>query len=137
TANLDIAKASQQIAVAQYEKTIQTAFKEVADALAGRATYADQLSAMDRLVSASQKAYELSDLRYRNGVASYMDLLDAQRVLFDAQQQQILARLSMLNNQVTLYKVLAGGWDNGENAQKMAENTQAGDSASGTNQAQQ
>ena len=109
-ANLEVAEAEQKIAVAQYEKSIQTAFQEVSNALAGRATYGEQLDAMTALVAASKRAYELSDLQYRNGIASYMDLLDAQRTLYDAQQQQILARLSMLNNQVTLYKVLAGGW---------------------------
>ena len=109
-ANLEVAEANQKIAVAQYEKAIQEAFRDVSDALAGRATYGDQLAAMSALVNATQKTYDLSDLRYRNGVSSYMDLLDSQRALFQAQQQEIAAQLAMLNNQITLYKVLGGGW---------------------------
>lgn len=113
-ANLEVSQVNRDIAVAQYEKSIQSAFMEVSDALAGRATYGDQLEAMQALVRATQRAYELSDLRYRNGVSSYMDLLDSQRSLFEAQQQEIAAQLAMLNNQVTLYKVLGGGWSSSD-----------------------
>lgn len=127
TAGLEVARADQHIAIAQYEKAIQSAFREVSDALAGRATYSDQLIAMSALVASSQKAYELSDLRYRNGVSSFLDLLDSQRMLYDAQQQQILAQLAMLSNQVTLYKVLGGGWSDldEQNAQQDMRETQA------------
>lgn len=110
TANLRSSKVSKEIAIAQYEKSIQAAFLDVSDALAGRATFGDQLNAMQALVVASERTYELSDLRYINGIASYMDLLDAQRTLFTAQQQEIAAQLAMLNNQVSLYKALGGGW---------------------------
>lgn len=119
-ANLKSSKVSKEIAIAEYEKSIQSAFRDVSDALAGRATYGDQLMAMQALVAASQRAYELSDLRYTNGVASYMDLLDSQRSLFSAQQQEIAAQLAMLNNQVTLYKVLGGGWSQSDE-EKMKE----------------
>lgn len=109
-ANLDSAKATRDIAMAQYEKAIQTAFREVADALAGRATYTDQLRAQTAQAEAEATRFKLSDLRYRNGVASYLDLLDAQRSLFSAQQAVVQTRLGQLQNRVSLYKVLGGGW---------------------------
>ncbi|MCB2070384.1 MAG: TolC family protein, partial [Ottowia sp.] len=80
-ANLDAARAQREIAVANYEKAIQTAFREVADALAGRATLADQYGALQAQAEADRDRFRLSDLRYRNGVSSYLDLLDAQRSL--------------------------------------------------------
>lgn len=120
-ANLEVSKVNRDIAVAQYEKSIQSAFRDVSDALAGRATYGEQLDAMRALVEATQKTYDLSDLRYRNGVSSYMDLLDSQRALFSAQQQEITAQLAMLNNQVTLYKVLGGGWSQIDEEKMSAE----------------
>lgn len=109
-ATLASAKAQRDIAVAQYEKSIQTAFREVADALAGQATYNAQLRAQQAVAQAESDRFKLSDLQYRNGVASYLDLLDAQRSLFTAQQQAIQANLARLQNQVTLYRVLGGGW---------------------------
>jgi multidrug efflux system outer membrane protein len=109
-ANLASARAQRDIAVAQYEKSIQTAFREVADALAGQATYNAQLRAQQAVAQAEADRFKLSDLQYRNGVASYLDLLDAQRSLFTAQQQAIQANLARLQNQVTLYRVLGGGW---------------------------
>jgi len=109
-ATLASAEAGRGIAVAQYEKSIQTAFREVADALAGRATLGEQLRAQRAQVEAESATFQLSDLRYRNGVSSYLDLLDAQRSLFTAQQQAVNTRLLQLQNQVTLYKVLGGGW---------------------------
>ena len=107
--NLEVAQAGRDIAVAQYERAIQAAFREVADALAGRATLSEQLRAQVAQADAEAERFRLSDLRYRNGVASYLDVLDAQRSLFGAQQASILARLAMLQNQVTLYAVLGGG----------------------------
>ncbi len=111
-ANLDIAKAEHKIAIAQYESAIQSAFREVADALAGTATWEEQLRATRAQAEAANKTFELSDMRYRNGVASYLDVLDAQRTLFLAQQGVIQAQLSQLQNQITLYKSLGGGWQN-------------------------
>jgi multidrug efflux system outer membrane protein len=104
------ATAGRDIAVAQYERSIQTAFREVADALAGQATYSEQLRAQQAVAAAETDRFNLSDLRYRSGTASYLDLLDAQRSLFTAQQQAIQANLLRLQNQVTLYRVLGGGW---------------------------
>ncbi len=110
SANLRAANVSRDIAVAQYEKAIQSAFREVADALAGRATLVDQLRAQEAVVEAESARYKLSKLRYDNGVSSYLDLLDAQRSLFAAQQALIQARLLQLQNQVLLYRALGGGW---------------------------
>ncbi|MDW5443130.1 efflux transporter outer membrane subunit [Polaromonas sp. SM01] len=109
-AGLDSAKADRDIAVAQYEKAIQTAFREVADALAGRATLGDQLRAQRAQTTAEATRFKLSDLRYQNGIANQLDLLDAQRSLFAAQQAVVQTRLQQLQNQVTLYKTLGGGW---------------------------
>jgi len=110
-ANLDAARASREIAVAQYERSIQSAFREVADALAGRDTLGEQVRALQATADAEGVRFRLADLRYRNGVASSLDLLDAQRSLFSAQQAAVQARLLQLQNQVTLYKVLGGGWN--------------------------
>ena len=109
-AGLDTAKAGRDIAVAQYEKAIQSAFREVADALAGRDTLGDQLKALEAQALADTRRLKLSELRYQSGVASYLDLLDAQRTLFATQQSLVQTRLAQLQSQVTLYKVLGGGW---------------------------
>ena len=109
-ANLESARAGREIAVAQYEKSIQTAFREVSDALAGQATLQEQLDAQRATRQADARRTELSDLRYRNGVASYLDFLDAQRSLYASEQTLVQTRLLQLQNQVTLYKVLGGGW---------------------------
>ncbi|MDO8450981.1 MAG: efflux transporter outer membrane subunit [Rhodoferax sp.] len=108
-ANLSSAKVGRDIAVAQYEKAIQTAFREVADALAGRATLGEQLQAQQVQNDAEADRFRLADLRYRNGVASYLELLDAQRSLFGVQQAVAQTRLAYLQNQVVLYKALGGG----------------------------
>ena len=111
TANLQSAQASRDIAVAQYEKSIQTGFKEVADALASRNTLAEQARAQSAQAQAERQRFYLSDLRYRNGVASYLDLLDAQRTLFALEQADVQVRLAQLLNQISLYKALGGGWN--------------------------
>jgi len=109
-AGLDSANVSRDIAVAQYEKTIQTAFREVADALAGRGTLGEQLRAQQAQANAEGVRFKLSDLRYQNGIANQLDLLDAQRSVFSARQAVVQTRLLQLQNQVTLYKTLGGGW---------------------------
>jgi multidrug efflux system outer membrane protein len=109
-ANLDSTLAGRDIAVARYEQSIQTAFREVADALAGQSTYTEQLRAQRAVAASENDRFNLSDLRYRSGAASYLDLLDAQRSLFDAQRSSVEANLLRLQNQVTLYRVLGGGW---------------------------
>ena len=110
SATLGSARAGREIAVAQYEKSVQTAFREVADGLAGQATFSEQLRAQRAVADAEAERFNLSDLRYRSGASSYLDLLDAQRSLFAAQQAAVQANLQRLQNQVTLYRVLGGGW---------------------------
>ena len=110
-AALDAAQAGRDIAVAQYEKTIQSAFREVADALAGQDTLRTQLQAQQAQAQAEQERLRLSTLRYDTGVASYLDLLDAQRSLFALEQAVVQVRLAQLQNQVQLYKALGGGWN--------------------------
>jgi multidrug efflux system outer membrane protein len=108
-ANLQATKLARDTAVAQYEKAIQTAFREVADGLVARGTLDDQLAAQQALVTASDKAYRLADMRYRGGVDSYLNALVAQVALYSAQQQLQVVRLTRLQNLVTLYKALGGG----------------------------
>ena len=110
SAGLASATAGRDLAVAQYEKSIQTAFREVADALAGRATLGEQLRAQQAQANAEAVRFKLASLRYDNGVASYLDALDAQRSLFAVQQAVVQTRLAQLQSQVTLYKTLGGGW---------------------------
>lgn len=110
SASLDVATVQRDIQVAQYEKAVQLAFREVSDALAERATLSDQLDARRKLVEASAESYRLSDARYRNGIDSYLVLLDAQRSRYAAEQELIAVRLSEASNRVALYKVMGGGW---------------------------
>ena len=110
-ANLAYAKAERDAAVATYQKTIQTAFREVADALAQRGTIDEQLSAQTARVTAAQQAAMLSDARFRAGVDSFLTALDSQRSAYSAEQQLITTRLNRANNLVTLYRTLGGGLD--------------------------
>lgn len=110
-ANLASAKADQQIALAQYEKSIQSGFRDVADALALTKTLAEQRQAQEALVEAAGRADQLSTARYKAGRDSYLNQLDAQRTLYGAQQGLVTTRLSEQTNRVTLYKVLGGGWN--------------------------
>ena len=106
---LQATKVQKEIAVAQYAKAIQTAFREVADALAVRGTVDRQLSAQQSLVHASSETYRLSKVRYARGIDNYLGVLDAQRSLYAAQQGFITIYLGKLANQVRLYAVLGGG----------------------------
>jgi multidrug efflux system outer membrane protein len=108
-ANLKVAEVDRDIAVARYEKAIQTAFREVADALAQRGTIDEQLAAQQSLNDATAESFRLSQARYDKGVDSYLSVLDSQRSLYNAQQNLISSRLTRLANLVTLYKVLGGG----------------------------
>jgi outer membrane protein, multidrug efflux system len=108
-ANLQATKLARDTAIAQYEKAIQSAFREVGDALAARSTLEEQLGAQEALVADSTQAYRLADLRFRGGVDNYLSALDAQRNLYSAQQQLQSVRLMQLQNRVTLYKALGGG----------------------------
>jgi len=108
-ANLRYAKASRDAALATYEKAIQTAFREVADALAERGTIDEQLRARTSRVEAAGTAYKLSDARYRSGVDPFLTSLDAQRVFYAAQQNLVQTRLDAASNLVELYRALGGG----------------------------
>jgi multidrug efflux system outer membrane protein len=105
---LEVVKAEHAIVLAQYEKAIQNAFREVADALAQRQTVTDQLDAQSSLAHAAAQAYVLSNTRYVKGIDSYLSVLDAQRSMYGAQQGLITIRLARLTNLATLYKVLGG-----------------------------
>lgn len=107
--NLDSARAQQQGAVATYEKTVQTAFREVADALAQRGTIDEQIAAQTARANAANVAFRISDARYRAGVDSFLTTLDSQRNLYTAQQQLVATRLSRGSNLVELYRSLGGG----------------------------
>jgi multidrug efflux system outer membrane protein len=106
---LTVTKVDREIALTQYEKAIQGAFREVADALAQRGTVGDQLAAQESLVNAWAETYRLSNLRYEKGVDSYLGVLDAQRSLRVSEQVLIALRLARITNQVRLYAVLGGG----------------------------
>ena len=109
-ANLDLAHIEKNVAIAQYELAIQTAFREVSDALNGISTYRQERGAQQTLVTADADAYRLAQMRFRSGVDSYLSTLDAQRSLYAAQQGLVSLRQAELTNEVTLYKALGGGW---------------------------
>jgi len=97
------------IAVASYEKAIQSAFRDVANALVARETLDDELAAQQQLVNANDESYRLAQARYEQGVSGYLDVLDARRNMYGAQQQLISRRLAMLQNYIALYAALGGG----------------------------
>lgn len=108
-ANLRAAQAQRDAAVATYEKAIQSAFREAADALARRSTIGEQLEAQQSLVQASTDSYRLAEARYRSGADTFLATLDAQRALLAAQQTLIDSRLAHQGNLVDLYRVFGGG----------------------------
>lgn len=122
-ANLRAAEAYQKKSIADYELAIQTAFQEVADALATEGTVADELLAQQQLAAATAETLRLSEERYKNGADSYLEVLDSQRSNFSAQQAVISAQLSRAASLVTLYKVLGGG----SQLEEPAETTQTAD----------
>ncbi|MEH6388924.1 AdeC/AdeK/OprM family multidrug efflux complex outer membrane factor [Pseudomonas profundi] len=109
-ANLEYAEIIRDARVAEYERSIQEAFRDVSDGLAARDTYVQQVEAQSDLVEASESYFQIAERRYRTGVDSYLTLLDAQRQLFTAQQQLIGDRLGQLVSEVELFKALGGGW---------------------------
>jgi multidrug efflux system outer membrane protein len=110
-AALQLANTQKNVYVVQYEQTIQTAFREVADALAGRGTLERQIAAEQQLVAATGESHRLSEMRFRNGVDNYLAVLDSQRSLYGAEQALLDAKLARLQNLITLYKALGGGWN--------------------------
>lgn len=111
-ANLEYAKAKRDVYLATYEETIQTAFSEVATALARRVSIFEQIRAQEALVEANKKSYALYDARYQKGVDTYLNTLLAQRSFYSAEKTLISVRLEELSNRVTLYRVLGGGLAN-------------------------
>jgi multidrug efflux system outer membrane protein len=109
-ANLAASVAKRDIAVASYEKAIQSAFRDVADALAGRATLDEQLRAQQAQEAAEAQRFKLAQLRFESGVASSLELLDAQRALFATQQATLSTQLALLQNRIAMYRALGGGW---------------------------
>ena len=110
-----VSKTQREIAVAEYEKAIQSAFREVADALAVRGTVNEQVAAQEALVTALAETHRLALARFEEGVDSYFGVLDAERSLFGAQQGLVSLRLAQLVSQVKLYAALGGGWQPDEN----------------------
>lgn len=110
SASLDVAKVRKQIEVARYEAAIQSAFREVADALAARSALEEQLAAQLARVEAETKRFQISEQRYKAGIESYIVMITAQRDLFVAQQGVIDTRLARATNLVALYRALGGGW---------------------------
>lgn len=108
-ANLDLAKVEKNVYIAQYEKALQSAFREVDDALAARATLDEQLAAQRSFLEDASESYRLADMRFRNGVDSYLPVLDAQRSLYSARLAVVSLELLRLQNMATLYKALGGG----------------------------
>ena len=108
-ANIQISETDQQIALSDYEKSIQAAFREVNDALAVRQNIGDRIAAQRRLVEATNTTYRLSQARFRAGIDSYLTVLDAQRASYAAEQGLLLLEQANLNNQVEVYKTLGGG----------------------------
>ena len=108
-ANIKISETDQQIALSDYEKSIQSAFREVNDALAVRQNIGDRLAAQRRLVDATNTTYKLSNARFRAGIDSYLTVLDAQRTSYAAEQGLLLLEQANMNNQVEVYKTLGGG----------------------------
>ena len=110
SAGVKVAETDRDIMVAQYEKAVQTAFREVSDCLAQGASLAEQVAAQSSLSKATGTSYELSTLRYEAGVDGFLSKLDAQRSYASARQNLISARLARTSNTLTLYKALGGGW---------------------------
>jgi len=109
-ANLELAKIDTRIDVANYEKAIQSAFREVADALAANAIYSRHIEVAGAAIATQQRRVELAELRYRQGEDLYLNVLSAQQDLYTAQQDRLQALFNKLSSQVTLYQALGGGW---------------------------
>ena len=101
---------SARIEVANYEKAIQTAFREVADALVANRSYASQIEEQGTLIDAQQRRFDLANTRYRQGEDTYLNVLSAQQDLYSAQQGFLEAQFNKLASQISLYKALGGGW---------------------------
>jgi multidrug efflux system outer membrane protein len=113
-ARLDLSKAQQQELIATYQKSVQTAFREVSDALVARHRFEEEIAADEETVNSNRNLAETTELRYQNGVSTYLEVLDARRDLFSAQQALIQLKSNSLQNSVTLYIALGGGQETHE-----------------------
>lgn len=120
-ADLDLARALEVEQVATYDRTVQNAFREVADALAGRRYLNEQVETLERAVEAQERIARIAQLRYREGVADYLEVLDAERNLFSARQQLLATRRASLQNRATLFVALGGGFERDGGAQPAGE----------------
>lgn len=125
-ANLDRAKVLKQIEIANYEKAIQSAFREVADGLAARGTYDNEIAALRRDQDAQQRRFDLAYARYRSGADSYLSVLTAQNDLYSSEQQLVVTRLARWTSIVDLYRALGGGWLEHSGDEPLAPNATAG-----------
>ncbi|WP_080435998.1 efflux transporter outer membrane subunit [Burkholderia ubonensis] len=110
SANLDLATVEKDVNVANYERTIQSAFREVADSMAARTTFEREVNAQQKMIHDISETQRLAQMRFQNGVDDYFGVFDAQRQLFQAQQLLVTYKLAGLTSRVTLYKALGGGW---------------------------
>lgn len=110
SASLDMAKIQKQSSIIAYQQAIETAFKEVSNALLGQKHYLEEWDAQKANLQANEQYYDLAKMRYEKGNDSYMDLLDAQRSLFSARESELTSHLSLLTSRIDLFKALGGGW---------------------------
>lgn len=110
-ANLDVAKIEKKIQIADYQKAIQSAFRDVSDALSARQTYDDEVQDQQNLVNANTRYYKLAQMRFQAGVDSYLNVLVAQNDLLAARLTLVNLQLAQKQNEVTLYNALGGGWE--------------------------
>lgn len=115
-ANLNLTEVRKNLAITDYEKTIQTAFREVSDALVARGALEEQIDAQQRVQASQADRLKLAQQRYKNGIASSLEVMDAQRQLFADEQELVRARLLRLTNAIDLYRALGGGWNESSNA---------------------
>jgi multidrug efflux system outer membrane protein len=124
-ANLDYAKIEKRIEIANYEKAIQSAFHDVSDALNARDTYVSQVAAQQALVNADSRYYQLAGMRFNAGVDNYLNVLVAENSLLSARLTLVSLQLAALQNSITLYKALGGGWQENTQAAQVTQPAQA------------
>ena len=122
-ANLDLAEVRKEKAVVQYEQRIQTAFREVADALLTRGSLAEKLAAQQRYLQSQRLVLQLATSNYTNGAVSYLSVLDAQRSVFEAERGLLAIRREQLTNDIALYAALGGGLEDANSAERESNST--------------
>ncbi|MDH5574767.1 MAG: TolC family protein, partial [Nitrospirota bacterium] len=120
-ARLEVAESRYQQMLEDYQQTILNAFREVADILVALQTREEQLASQRQQVAASRESLELADIRYRKGLVSYIDVLDAQRIVLAAELEVVQTERARLTNMVSLFKAVGGGWERKQLAQVKSE----------------